>query len=216
MVRASLTVVLLDTAIALIATMIMFSVIFTEGMQQSIDKSAVGMLFVTLPKLFYDVVPLGVVLAPLFYVLVAFAALTSTISLLEVVVAYFIDQRKMARKKAVLLCGLTTMVLSLLCSLSLGGWGPISNFTIPGTAGKKGLLSILDHLASNWMLPLGGLAITLAAGWFMTREQTEAELVDETTPGWFHYGAWRFSVRYLAPAAVFLIICFVIFGKDFS
>ena len=74
----------------------------------------------------------------------------------------------------------------------------------------------LDYLASNWLLPIGGFFITLAAGWLMTRETTESELVDDTTPGWFHYGLWRFFIRYVAPLAVAAIIIAVFTGEDFS
>jgi len=218
-VGAAVTVVVLDTVIALIATVVMFSVIFSFSLQEQVGKSSVGMLFITLPELFYTKVPLGTLLAPLFYVLVAFAALTSTISLLEVVSAYFIDQRGMSRRAAVTTCGLTILTLALMCSLSLGAWGPLSDFVIFETeAGPKaGLLSTLDHLASNWLLPVGGFFITLAAGWLMSRKVTEAELVQENTPRWFPYSAWLFFIRYVAPLAVAMIIFFVIFaGKDFS
>jgi NSS family neurotransmitter:Na+ symporter len=221
-VRASLLVVILDTLIALAATVIMFSVIFSvAGMKAQVGEvGTFTMLFVTLPEMFYSSVPLGGVLAPLFYVLVAFAALTSTISLLEVVVSYFIDERGMTRTGATVLCGSSTLVLTLLCSVSLGAWGLVSDFPgFPGAndARKAGLLANLDHLASNWLLPIGGFFITLAVGWFMTRRDTEVELVDSRTPAWFRYGAWRFIIRYVAPLAVFTIICFVIFaGEDFS
>jgi NSS family neurotransmitter:Na+ symporter len=221
-VSASLLVVVLDTLIALAATMILFSVIFSvPGMRAQVGEvGAFTILFVTLPEMFYTAVPLGTLLAPLFYVLVAFAALTSTISLLEVVVSYFIDQRGVSRRGATTLCGLTTLVMTLLCSVSLGAWGLLSNFpgfVGPGGDPKTGLLSNLDHLASNWLLPIGGLLITVGVGWFTTRATTETELVDSTTPAWFRYGAWRFIIRYVAPLAVFMIICFVIFGgEDFS
>lgn len=66
------------------------------------------------------------------------------------------------------------------------------------------------------MLPTGGFFITLAAGWFMTRDATKSELVDGTEPGWFKYGAWRFFIRWVAPIAVAAIIYFVILGVDFS
>jgi NSS family neurotransmitter:Na+ symporter len=221
-VSASLLVVALDTLIALAATVIMFSVIFSvPGMQAQVGEvGTFTILFVTLPEMFYSAVPLGVLFAPLFYVLVAFAALTSTISLLEVVVSYFIDQRGMKRRGATTLCGLFTLILTLLCSVSLGAWKLLSDF--PGFAGpdgdpKLGLLGNLDHLAANWLLPIGGLLITLGVGWFTTRETTERELMDADTPAWFRYGHWRFIIRYVAPLAVFAIICFVIFaGKDFS
>jgi NSS family neurotransmitter:Na+ symporter len=215
-VTSSLTVVFLDTLIAIVATIIMFSVVFSvSGMAEQVSGSTAGMLFITLPKLFYTEVPFGVVLAPLFYVLVGFAALTSTISLLEVVAAYFIDEKGMARHKAVIMCGGLTFAVTILCALSFGAYGPLSNFEL--IAGKPGVFSTLDHIASNWLLPIGGFLITVAAGWFMTRKSTEDELADDTAPGWFHYGAWRFVIRFIAPVAVAMVIFAVIFfGKDFS
>ena len=212
---SAMVVVALDTVIAIFATIIMFSVIFSvPGMSEQIGSSPVGMLFISLPELFYTVVPLGAFLAPLFYVLVGFAALTSTISLLEVTVAYFIDQRGMSRSRATYLCGGSIFVITALCGLSFGAWGPISNFVL--FPGKPGLFQFLDHLAANWLLPVGGFLLTLGTGWFITRESTHAELVDEYTPRWFHYGAWRFFIRFVAPVAVAFIIGAVIMGKDFS
>lgn len=209
-------VVFLDTLIAMVATVIMFSVIFSvPGMSEQVGQSTAGMLFITLPQLFYTAVPMGAVLAPLFFVLVGFAALTSTISLLEVVVAYFVDEKKWSRPKATFVCGGITFMVSMFCALSFGGWGGVSNFEI--FAGKAGLFSTLDHLASNWLLPIGGLMITIGTGWFMSRESTYQELIDERTPAWFSYGAWRFMIRYIAPSAVASIICAVVFfGVDFS
>ena len=214
-VSAGAVVVVLDTVIAFIATVIMFSVIFSvPGMTEQVGKSTVGMLFITLPQLFYTVVPFGQVLAPLFYVLVAFAALTSTISLLEVVSSYLMDEKKMPRRQAVMICGGVILVVSALCGLSFGAWAPISTFVV--IPGKPGLFSLLDHLVSNWFLPVGGFFITFGTGWLMSREETFAELIDERTPGWFHYGVWRVFIRYVAPLAVAGIIVAVIAGKDFS
>jgi NSS family neurotransmitter:Na+ symporter len=213
-VRSSLVVVLLDTVIAIAATVIMFSVIFSFDMTDAVDKSTAGMLFITLPTLFYENVPFGIVLAPMFYMLVGFAALTSTISLLEVVVSYFIDQRKWTRPRATWTCSAGIFLLSTLCGLSFGGWAAISDFN--WIQAKRGLFDHLDHVAANWLLPVGGFFITLAAGWAMTREETESELVSDDKPRWFSYPAWRFCIRFLAPAAVAAIIVAVIAGKDFS
>lgn len=215
-VSSSVWVVALDTLIAIVATVIMFAVIFsTPGMADQVSKSTAGMLFITLPDLFYTTVPLGSLLAPLFYLLVAFAALTSTISMLEVVVAYFIDERGVGRHRATVLCGLGTFCLTFLCGLSFGAWGPLSDFVVFGK--KAGLFATLDHLASNWLLPIGGLLITLGAGWVMRREDTRAELADGTQPTWFRYGLWSFFIRWVAPIAVGAIILAVIFfGVDFS
>jgi len=218
-VRSSLIVVVLDTGIALVASAIMFSVIFsTAGLAESLGKSTVGMLFITLPAQFYTWIPFGRVLAPLFYVLVGFAALTSTVSILEVVTSYFVDQRGVSRKKAALGAGGGVLAVGILCALSNGAVGALSNFTIFGESfgGKQGLLANLDHLASNWLLPVGGFLITLCAGWVLSREVSAKELADPEPPGWFHYGIWRFFIRYVAPIAVGLIIVFVLLGRDFS
>ncbi|MBT3346679.1 MAG: sodium-dependent transporter [Gemmatimonadetes bacterium] len=216
LVQAAGIIVVLDTLIALVATIIMFSVIFTvEGMAEQVGGSTAGMLFISLPKLFYDVVPLGVVLGPLFYLLVAVAALTSTISLLELVVSYFIDEWSMPRPRATLISGAAIFSCTMLSALSLGAVGALSDFQV--FHGKSGVFATLDHFASNWILPLGGLGITLGAGWFLTRQETESELVDDSTPGWFNYGVWRFFIRFVAPAAVAAILIAVIFfGVDYS
>ena len=214
-VKASGAIVALDTLIALIATVIMFSVIFSvAGMRDEVGGSTVGMLFISLPELFYSEVPFGVVLGPLFYVLVALAALTSTISLLEVVSAYLIDQRGIARKKATIGAGGAIFVFTIFAALSFTGTGWLSTMEV--FDGKLGWFSTADHFVSNWMLPTGGFFITLAAGWFMTRDATRGELEDGSEPRWFHYGAWRFFIRWVAPIAVAAIIVFVIRGTDFS
>jgi neurotransmitter:Na+ symporter, NSS family len=155
------------------------------------------------------------VLAPLFFLLVGFAALTSTISLLEVVVAYFIDEKGWGRHTSTFFCGGIAFLVSMFCALSFGASDLLSNFEI--FAGKAGLFATLDHLASNWMLPIGGLMITIGVGWFMKKELSETELMEKDTPVWFHYGIWRFMIRYIAPAAVAAIITAVMFfGVDFS
>ena len=214
-VKASGAIVALDTLIALVATVIMFSVIFSvAGMSDQVSGSPVGMLFISLPELFYTAVPFGVVLGPLFYVLVALAALTSTISLLEVVSSYVIDEHRIPRHKATVLCGAAIFVFTIFAALSFTGTPFLATLEI--FAGKVGWFSTVDHFVSNWMLPTGGFAITLAAGWFMTRKATEQELVDGTEPRWFHYGAWRFFIRWVAPIAVGAIIVAVILGRDFS
>jgi len=215
-VKASAVIVILDTVIALVATVIMFSVIFSvAGMSEQVGASTVGMLFISLPQLFYTEVPFGALLGPLFYVLIALAALTSTISLLEVVASYIIDEHGVERHKATLMCGGAVFVFTILAALSFGAVPALSSFEL--FSGKSGWFENADHFVSNWMLPTGGFAITIAAGWIMTRKSTESELVDGTEPSWFRYGAWRFFMRFVAPVAVAAIIVAVMFfGMDFS
>lgn len=215
-VKASAMIVALDTVIALVACLIMFSVIFSvAGMDEQVGGSTVGMLFISLPQLFYTEVPFGTILGPLFYVLVALAALTSTMSLLEVVTSYVIDEHGIARHSATVICGAAVFVFTIFAALSFADVPFLSTLAV--FEGKTGWFETADHFVSNWMLPTGGLGITIAAGWFMTREKSEGELVDTTTPAWFSYGAWRFFIRFVAPAAISaIIIAVTFFGVDFS
>ena len=214
-VKAAGAIVALDTLIALVATIIMFSVIFSvTGMSEEVGDSTVGMLFISLPELFYTEVPFGVLLGPLFYVLVALAALTSTISLLEVVTSYVIDEHGVSRNKATVGAGAAIFVFTIFAALSFTGTPFLSSLEI--FEGKVGWFSNADHFVSNWMLPTGGFFVTVAAGWMMTRSTTESQLMDGNEPRWFHYGAWRFFIRWVAPLAVAAIIIAVISGVDFS
>ena len=214
-VKAAGAIVALDTLIALVATVIMFSVIFSvAGMSEEVGGSTVGMLFISLPELFYTEVPFGVLLGPLFYVLVALAALTSTISLLEVVTSYVIDEHGVSRNKATVGAGAAIFIFTIFAALSFTGTPFLSSLEI--FEGKIGWFSNADHFVSNWMLPTGGFFVTVAAGWMMTRSTTESQLMDGNEPRWFHYGAWRFFIRWVAPIAVAAIIIAVISGVDFS
>ena len=214
-VKASAAIVALDTLIAVIASIIMFSVIFSvAGMTEQVGASPVGMLFISLPELFYTEVPFGVLLAPLFYVLVAVAALTSTISLLEVVTSYLIDEHALERRQATLLAGGAVFAFTVFAALSFSGTPFFSSVAV--FTNKSGWFETVDHFVSNIMLPTGGLAITLATGWFVSRRVSRAELVDGNQPGWFRYGIWLVFIRFVAPAAVLAIIIAVLFGTDFS
>lgn len=217
-VKSAGVIVALDTFIALLATVIMFSVIFSvPAVRDGIGRSTVGMLFVTLPELFYTSVPGGRLLGPLFYLLVAFAALTSTISLLEVVSSYFIDEKGWTRTKASVVCGAIIYGVSVLCALSLGANDFLSSVTLGEFFNNKhGVFELLDHLASNWLLPVGGLLITLAAGWVLDPARARAELADDPPAPGFSFGLWRFFIRFVAPVAVGAIVFAVIRGSDFS
>ena len=214
-VKASAAIVALDTLIAVVASIIMFSVIFSvAGMTEQVGASPVGMLFISLPELFYTQVPFGILLAPLFYVLVAVAALTSTISLLEVVTSYLIDEHALPRSRATLMAGGAVFVFTVFAVLSFSGTPFFSTLTV--FANKAGWFSTVDHFVSNIMLPTGGLAMTLAAGWFVSRRVSREELLDGNQPRWFRYGVWLAFIRFAAPAAVLAIVIAVLFGADFS
>ena len=216
--KSAALVVVLDTLVALAACIIMYTIIFSApDVENSISGSTVGMLFITLPNLLYTEVPFGSIIAPIFYILIGFAALSSTISLLEVIVSLMIDKLKIGRHKATLIGASITFIVSTLAALSLGGNETLSNFTIFGN-GKEGVLNTLDHLASNWMLPIGGLLLTIFVGWVLDKKIIEEEIgkfnLDGSTK--LTYTLFRFFIRYIAPIAILSVIIAVILGKDFS
>ncbi|MBU1319339.1 MAG: sodium-dependent transporter [candidate division Zixibacteria bacterium] len=215
--RSSLIVVFLDTLIALLACVIMYTIIFSvAGLEETVSGSTVGMLFVTLPRLFYTELSGGVLIGPLFYVLVAFAALTSTISLLEVIVSFFIDKVGIKRHTATMIsCGIV-LISMYFSALSLGAVGFLSNFEL--FAAKPGVLSTLDHLAANWMLPIGGLLTTIFVGWVVSKRISAEELgmLDASGNPTASFKLWQFFIRFIAPLAILAVIIAVIFGKDFS
>jgi neurotransmitter:Na+ symporter, NSS family len=212
--RNTLVVCTLDTLIALMACIVMFSIIFNvpeAERTESFGRSAV-ILFTTLPRMFYEL-PLGAVLAPTFYALIALAALTSTISLLEVVVSYFIDQRGWARRRATLAVGGAIFGSGILAALSLGAVPALSAWAPLGER-HAGVFGVADYLASNWMLPVGGLLIAVFAGWFLSGRDTREELEAGHGPFALH-GVWKLLVGVLCPVAIAWIIVAVLRGATF-
>lgn len=214
--RSSLWVLLADTSVGILAAIAMFSIIHSvPSLVQKMEANelnAVGMLFVTLPEMFYTTMPGGKIVGPLFYVLVSFAALTSTISLGEVVASLLIDRKGWARPKATVVSAAVVFCGSILCALSLGAVDSLSTFE--AFAGKQGVLSNLDHLAANWMLPLGGLGITVFVGWFLGKKACLEEFgLSKPT---LTFNAWLWIVRVLAPITIVLMLAAILSGKDFS
>ena len=211
--KSSLYVVIIDTTVAMLACVAMFSIIYSiPGLEEKVSGSTVGMLFITLPDLFYTAMPGGSILGPLFFVLVGFAALSSTISLGEVTSSLLIDLRHWKRPKAVIFTTIVVFLGSILAALSLGAVEGLSSFKI--FPGKSGVLESLDHVAANWMLPTGGLLTTLFVGWKLGKKVCLEEFNLER--GTLSFTIWLWLVRIIAPAAVILLLISVIMGKDFS
>ncbi len=198
--RAAVTIAGCDTAIAIIAGLAIFPLVFQfpnltpgEGPQ---------LVFVTLPNAFAQMAG-GVWIGTLFFVLLAFAALTSGIALLEPAVAWLEEQRGLSRMMATLVTASTAWVIGLLTVLSfnvLDGFHPLT--FIPVFDGKT-LFDILDIVTSNILLPLGGALIALFAGWVLDRQASEEEF-GNTAP--VIYTIWRLMVRYVAPVAVLFVL----------
>lgn len=231
--KASIAIVVLDTVIAIIACVIMYSIIFSiPEVKESISGSTAGMLFVTLPPMFYEHMAGGSIMGPIFYILVAFAALSSTISLLEVVVSMLVDRFDIARVKATIGAATCIFVVSVLVIFSLNPENALSRFEIFGPsesgmghalnnlffADKQGVLNFFDHLAANWLLPVGGLAITIFTGWILPKKVSleELELTDANGKPHWTFNVFLFLIRFVAPLAILYIIVNVFMGEDFT
>lgn len=193
--KVAVTVSAMDTLVALLSGLAIFPIVFTYGMAPAAGP---GLVFKTLPILFSQM-PGGSVIAVLFFLLLVFAALTSAISLLEVVVAYYCDERKWDRRRATVVMGLVIFAIGVPSALSnnlLKDWQVI---------GERNFLDSVDFVATNYLLPLGGLLITLFAGWVLTPAVAKAELTKGTAIGWF-YPLWRFLIRYVSPVLVALVL----------
>jgi NSS family neurotransmitter:Na+ symporter len=216
--KNAVMVVFLDSIIAICACIIMYTLIFSvPAAKENVTGSTIGMLFITIPHLLYTHIPFGKVIAPFFYILVGFAALSSTISLLEVITSLLIDKMKVPRHKATFFAAASAFVVSFFSALSLGAVAGLSDFKIFGE-GKEGVFNTLDHLAANWMLPVGGLFITIFVGWFFDKKICQSEiglLKPDGTPKMI-YKLFRFFIKYVAPIAILAVIIAIILGKDFS
>ena len=187
----ALAIVTADTAVALLSGLVIFPIVFANGLD---PMAGPDLIFRALPLSFGNM-PGGVFFGTLFFILVAFAALTSAISLMEPAVAWVVESRDISRVRASVVIGLIIWALGF---LSVFSFNLLAEFTFwQGT-----FMDNFDFLTSNIMLPLGGLAITVFAGWVMCRNSS----VDELHVGTERmYRLWLFSTRYLAPVAVVLV-----------
>jgi len=209
--RAAFQISLLDTLIALIACVIMFSIINSSDID--VSKSST-ILFTTIPTVFAQLPAAGFFNA-IFYLLIGFAALTSTISLLEVVSSYAIDDLAWSRRRASLTMGSVIAVFGVLNALSLGGNATLTNINLVGRDSTAGMFGTMDYLASNWFLPVGGFLIALFVGWILGVRDTLEELQQGHGEfGWFKL--WHLLIRFVAPLAVGAIIVSVILGREYQ
>lgn len=162
---ATLSVVVLDTLVALMAGLAIFPAVFAQGFG---PDAGPGLVFQVLPTVFHQI-PFGAFWAFLFFVLLLIAALTSGISLLEVVTAYFVDERGWKRHRATVVFGGAIFLLGAFCAVSVADWSRLEWIhaglvKVFGSA-KGSFFDVMDNLSSNWLLPLGGLFICLFTGW---------------------------------------------------
>lgn len=190
----SVSVAVADTVIAVMAGIAIFTVVFAFGAEPG---SGAGLVYITLPNIFMQV-PGGYIFSILFFILLAVAALTSSISILEVVVAYLTEERNMSRTKATLLSASVITLTGLFCTLSFGPLKEVQLF-------NKNIFELLDFMASNVLLPLGGMLISIFVGWVLPKSIITDELSNYGTVRIYAIKLFYFIIRYLAPLSIFIV-----------
>ena len=188
------SVVLADTVIALLAGIVIFPAAFSFGVN---PQAGMGLVFNTIPMIFNQMVG-GYWFCIIFFVLLAIAALTSTISLLEVVVAYVSEELHMKRQWATVAACAGTMLLGAFASLSLMS-------DTPFTIGGRPVFDWMDFVSSNILLPIGGVFIVIFVGWYLGK----TKFFEEVTNGGTITSPLKriifFIIRYLAPLAITVV-----------
>ena len=196
--KTALSVGVIDTFVAILAGLIIFPAAFSVGIQPDAGPS---LIFITLPNVFqqaFGSIPfLAIIFSLLFYVLLALAALTSTISLHEVVTAYLNERFKITRGRAAMFVTSFCVITGILSSLSLGAWDT-KFFSL-------GFFDLLDFVTAKLMLPLGGLLVCLFVGWYLKRSVSYEELTNYGLQKATYFPVYMFILRYFAPIAITLI-----------
>lgn len=203
LVTSSIAITVLDTLVALMACLVLFPITFTKGMEPAAGP---GLVFENMPMAFTQL-PGGNLWAFVFFLLLAFAALTSSISLLEVAAAYLIDERKWPRKKAVAVISGFIFLLGIPSALSGGTKLFGEKFA---TIFGYNWFDTFDKLASNWLLPLGGLGISLFVAWKIADKARRASVAAGSTLGkieWFYLG-WLQLLRFVVPVGIVLVMLY--------
>lgn len=197
--KTAFNVAAIDTLVAILAGFIIFPAAFAVGIQPDAGPS---LLFITLPNVFqqaFGSLPwLAVLLSLMFYILLALAALTSTISLHEVATAYLHEEFKLPRSKAAALVTAGCIVLGILCSLSLGVG---KEYTVFGLT----LFDLFDFVTAKLMLPLGGFFISIFTGWYLDKKVVREEVSNNGTLKVQTYRLLVFILKYIAPIGIAFI-----------
>ncbi len=194
LLNTAISVTVLDTVVAVIAGLMIFPAVFSVGIEPT---SGPSLVFITLPAVLNSM-PLSALWSSVFFLLLIIAALTSTLSLFEVVTLYLIEEWKITRRRATQITAISMGLLATAASLSLGACPKIS-------IGGLNLFDGLDYLTSNVMLPLSGMGISLFAGWLVDRSILKRQLTDFGESKFRIFKLLVVLLRYVCPILLGLI-----------
>ena len=199
LLRSDTQIALLDSAIAILAGLMIFPAAFSVGV---VPDSGPSLIFITLPNVFqqaFSAMPtVGYVIAILFYALLVFAALTSTISMYEIGTAFFHEELHIPRSRAAWVLTVVCATLAVFCSLSVGAY---ENIQVMGLS----LMDFCDYLTAQFMLPSGAFLSSIMLGWFVSRKVVQQEFTNGGSLRESFFRVWLFSVRFVVPLCLILI-----------
>ncbi len=199
LLKSASQIAVLDTLIAILSGLMIFPAAFSVGIS---PDSGPSLIFITLPNVFqqaFGSMPvLAYVISIMFYALLVFAALTSTISMHEIGTAFFTEEMNLPRKKAAWIVTGFASILCIFCAWSVGAFDSIKIMGIS-------LMDFCDKLTANFMLPLGALLTCIFVGWYVPKQTVFAEFTNDGTRNVMFYNIFLVTVRYICPIGIALI-----------
>ena len=192
--HTALNVTILDTLVAVLAGVVIFPAVFSVGIEPS---SGPSLVFITLPSIFNGM-PLSMVWSTVFFLLLVVAALTSTISLHEVITAYLHEEWHMSRRAAAWTTTAATTLLGAVASLSVGVWSGWKPFGLT-------LFDLLDYVTANILLPVGGLFTCIFVGWKLDQQVLKDQITNNGTLKFRIYTLFIVLLRYFCPLVMLML-----------
>ena len=194
-IKSALMVGIIDTLIALIAGIIIFSFLFESGAQSSAGP---GLVFISLPVIFASWGALGQVIAVAFFIALLFAGITSTVSLVEPTLKFLVEKYNMTRTKGTILFGLTFYILGIVALLSMS-----KTYGANLTFFEKNAFDWMDFLTTSILMPLAGIVIAVFVGFFADKQMIQEVFIKHSSLKVFNI--WFFLIRYIVPIAISII-----------
>ncbi|MBU3013509.1 sodium-dependent transporter [Poseidonibacter lekithochrous] len=195
-VKSSILVAIVDTSIAIIAGLIIFSFLFEAGAQSAAGP---GLVFISLPVIFSGWGILGQVIAVSFFIALVFAGITSAVSMIEPSLMYFIERFNMTRRKATILCGGTFYILGIVALLSMS-----TKYGADLTFFGKNAFDLMDFITSSIMMPLAAIVTCIFLGYYVDKDLLEEKFLKHTTK--FVFNIWYILVKYIVPFVILILL----------
>jgi neurotransmitter:Na+ symporter, NSS family len=214
-VSSAVSITFMDVGVAVLAGFMIFPFVFSQGLE---TNGGPGLIFMTLPGVFESLGGiLGIIVGAFFFLLLSFAAFTSTISLLEVPTAYMVDEHKVNRSKATWIVAVIIFLIGIPSMLSNGAVESLGSFVNLAGAGSMDFMSFVGLIAADTFLPLGGFLITLFTAYVWRKEKFNKEILNDGSieSGWLHAYV-NFAISYICPVLLGIIFTVTVLDNFFG